>query len=131
MQFTIGYLGNQSEYNPGSGPGSMETLQTEGLVAMNISIFLPPEVFINRTTPNIGLLYTYYQSASLFPIRRRFKNDKIFVASPVVGASLAEMEEVFSLPEPIILILPVTVVGVLKYTNFLDTPIHHSYMFHM
>ena len=68
-------------------------------------------MFKNMNTSTIGLLFTYYRSASLFPVQKKSKNDRTFVASPVVGASLAGIEEVHSLSKPIVLTLPIMVVS--------------------
>lgn len=127
IQSRISYLGNQSEYESGSGQELMETLEVEDLM-LNITIFLPPVVFENLTTSAVGLLFTYYRSASLFPLRKQSKTDQTFVASPVIGASLAESGEIYSLPEPIILVLPVMVVSGINIPVFLDTVICHSQM---
>ena len=92
----------------------------EDFNTLNISIFLPSVVFKNVTTSTVGLLFTYYQSASLLPVRKRSKDDQVFVASPVVGASVAGMEQVYSLPESIILVIPLTMVGNLTIQVFLN-----------
>ena len=98
----------------------MQNMQMEDFNTLNISIFLPSVVFKNVTTSTVGLLFTYYQSASLLPVRKRSKDDQVFVASPVVGASVAGMEQVYSLPESIILVIPLTMVGNLTIQVFLN-----------
>ena len=98
----------------------MQNMQMEDLNTLNISIFLPSVAFKNVTTSIVGLLFTYYQSASLFPVRKSSKDDQVFVASPVVGASVAGMEQVYSLPESIILVIPLTMVGNLTIQVFLN-----------
>lgn len=84
---------------------------------LDISIFLPPEIFENVNTSTVGLLFTYYRLPSFFPVQKRTNSDQIFVASPVIGASLAGLEKVYSLSEPVVLTLPVMVVSDVNYVG--------------
>ena len=112
IQFPIFYLDKHSEYGSGIG---QEVILEEDLIALDISIVLPRAIFENINASTLGLLFTYYRLPSFFPVQRRSNNDQIFVASPVVGASLAGIEKVSSLSQPVVLTLPVMVVSDIKY----------------
>lgn len=78
--------------------------------AMNISVYLPPAVFENITAPTIGLLFTYYREAFLFPVSKQSESDSLAAASPVVGISLTGYD-ISLVSEPIVLTLPLLVVS--------------------
>ena len=71
-----------------------------------VSIHLPPAVFRNLTEPNVGLLYSYYSTAALFPVRNINETEYPAIASPVIGVLLADVEPLVNLSDPIIMTLP-------------------------
>ena len=82
-------------------------------VYVNISIYLPPAVFNNVTDLSVGLLFSFYRVATLFPVRTEIDGDREYpaISSPVVGAALALQEPVANLIENIIITLPFSVVS--------------------
>ena len=80
----------------------------------NISIYLPPAVFENLTDTRVGLLFSYYRTPILFPLRN-VSNDSYYpvIASPVIGAALAEQEAVVNLTDNIIITIPYTAVSII------------------
>ena len=112
--------GDSFGYDSGSGSGNRDLLESDVLedsqdteedsTALNISVYLPPAVFENVTTPTVGLLFTYYREAFLFPLSKQSESDALAAASPVIGISLAGYNISFA-SEPILLTLPVMVVS--------------------
>ena len=84
--------------------------ETNITVYANISIYLPPSVF-NLSASNVGLLYSYYPTAVLFPLRAANEHGYPAIASPVIGALLAEIPSVMNLTEPVVMTLPYVVVS--------------------
>ena len=120
--------GNGSTHNNGDGglESSGETLgpyeseyDTENTSRLDVvSIYLPPAVFSNLTVSSVGLLYSYYSTAVLFPVRNINETEYPAIATPVIGASLAEMEPVVNLTDPIIMTLPYTVVCICREATY-------------
>ena len=80
------------------------------LLASNISVQLPAEVFTNVTEDSAGLLYSLYLTSSLFPIALDSRNEtftNVTVATPVVGAAVSG-RNISNLASPVVITLPIT-----------------------
>ena len=98
--------GDLSSNNP---PESDEE-ETNITAYTNISIYLPPSLF-NLSVSSVVLVFSYYSMAMLFPVRAVNMNGYPAVASPVIGASLAEIFPIMNLTEPVVMTLPYVVVS--------------------
>ena len=102
-----------------SGSGNSERNSSDGksgndnsllLLASNISVQLPAEVFANVTEDSVGLLYSLYLTSSLFPIATDSWNEtftNVTVATPVVGAAVSG-RNISNLASPVVITLPIT-----------------------
>ena len=81
------------------------------LLAPNISVQLPAEVFANVTEDSAGLLYSLYLTSSLFPIALDSRSEGFTVATPVVGAAVSG-RNLSNLTSPVVITLPITSVKV-------------------
>ena len=79
----------------------------------NISIQLPSALFANLTETSVGVLFTFYITPALFPVRRAYDEALPAVVSPVIGASLAEMDPPVNLTVNVTMTLPFSKVGVI------------------
>ena len=101
-----------------SGSGNSERNSSDGqsgndnsllLLASNISVQLPAEVFANVTEDSVGLLYSLYLTSSLFPIAFDSWNEtftNVTVATPVVGAAVSG-RNISNLASPVVITLPI------------------------
>ena len=80
-----------------------------------VSVYLPPALFRNLTTPDVGLLYSYYSTSSLFPMRNLNETEYPAIVSPVIGVLLADVEPVVNLTDPILMTLPYILVCTYMY----------------
>ena len=76
----------------------------------NISIYLPPSLF-NLSVSSVVLVFSYYPTAVLFPVRAVNVNGYPAIDSPVIGASLAEIFPIMNLTEPVVMTLPYVMVS--------------------
>ena len=102
-----------------SGSGNNERNSSDGrsgndnsllLLASNISVQLPAEVFTNVTEDSVGLLYSLYLTSSLFPIATDSRSEtftNVTVATPVVGAAVSG-RNISNLTSPVVIKLPIT-----------------------
>ena len=91
------------------------------LLASNISVLLPAEVFANVTEDSVGLLYTLYLTSSLFPIAPDSRNEtftNVTVATPVVGAAVSG-RNISNLASPVVITLPITSTEVNKLIDII------------
>ena len=91
------------------------------LLASNISVQLPAEVFANVTEDSVGLLYTLYFTSSLFPIAPDSRNESftnVTVATPVVGAAVSG-RNISNLASPVNVTLPITSTEVSELTDII------------
>ena len=91
------------------------------LLASNISVLLPAEVFANVTEDSVGLLYTSYFTSSLFPIAPDSRNESltnVTVATPVVGAAVSG-RNISNLASPVVITLPITSEEVNELTDII------------
>ena len=99
---------DNSEGNSSDGQSGSDNLLL--LLASNISVQLPAEVFANVTEDSVGLLYTLYLTSSLFPIAPDSRNEtftNVTVATPVVGAAVSG-RNISNLASPVVITLPIT-----------------------
>ena len=102
-----------------SGSGNGEKNSSDGLsgndnslllLASNISVQLPAEVFANVTEDSVGLVYSLYLTSSLFPIATDSWNEtftNVTVATPVLGATVSG-RNISNLASPVVITLPIT-----------------------
>ena len=88
----------------------MDDRQTSGLeISVDVdisSIFLPPSLFetlqMKATDETVGLVFTRYSDAVLFPLAVS-ENPSLFVASSVIGATVVSAQPIQNLSKPIIM----------------------------
>ena len=91
----------------------------------NISIYLPPNVFNQLNSTDVGLLYSFYDTPMLFPLRVDTENNYPEIASPVIGVSLAQAEPVVNLTEDIVMVVPYKVVSSTDTTHVYSKTFFH------
>ena len=99
--------GNNERNSSDDQSGNVNSLL---LLASNISVQLPTEVFTNVTEDSAGLLYSLYLTSSLFPIALDSQNEtftNVTVATPVVGAAVSG-RNISNLASPVVITLPIT-----------------------
>ena len=88
------------------------TDKTELYDFKNISIHLPPTLFENVNDTNVGVLFTFYTGPALFPVRRDYDDNFPEVVSPVIGASLAQLQPQVNLTTNVTMTLPFAKVSI-------------------
>ena len=85
----------------------------------NVSIHLPPAVFANKNTSSVGVLFSFYTKAALFPLRRGGRSGFPEVVSPVIGALLAGFNSVVNISQNVVMTIPFSMVSIfLVSSNF-------------
>ena len=84
------------------------------LTGVSAFIALPVSLFEEINTTDVGIFFTFYETAALFPLRGDLP-DNFTVGTTVIGATVAG--EVFqNLSEPIVIILQLSdEVGLMRY----------------
>lgn len=124
IRLTDGSLSNDTDDTPTyMSPTNMaitdETDVDEGAELYdNISIQLPSALFANLTETSVGVLFTFYITPALFPVRRAYDEALPAVGSPVIGASLAEMDPPVNLTVNVTMTIPFSKVGVILTLPF-------------
>ena len=80
----------------------------------NISISLPPAAFAQLNDTDVGVLFSFYNTSALFPVKRDSDSDFPEVVSPVIGASLAGSDSLVNLSQNIVMTLPFTTVSIIR-----------------
>lgn len=104
-----------STFSSGSGSGG-DSMSTTPITpyyediepeSLNISIHIPPAVFSNITDTSVGVLFSFYATSALFPIRKEINSDLPDIVGPVIGASVVGINPPVNLTENIVMTIPV------------------------